>query len=82
MNIITLLIPKLLYKIVGVEDVELKEILKRSGLIDLYDKFCKAKVTAQIIWKLDDKDLKDEVKLNGIEKKRYKEAQKENINKG
>ena len=77
MNIITLFISKLLYNIVGVEDVELKEIMKRSGLFDLYDKFREAKVTARIIWELDDEDLKDEIKLTGIEKKRYKAAQKE-----
>ena len=61
------------------ENDELAVIMKSSKIFDLYDKFNEAKVSAAIIWELDDEELDEDIKLTRIEKKRYRAAQKQHV---
>ena len=47
--------------------------LKKFNLDVLYDKFCKAKITSDIIWILDEEMLED-IHLTKIEQLKYKQA--------
>ena len=51
--------------------------MKSSKIFDLYEKFHKAKVTAEIIWDLTEDILDEDIKLTRIEKIRYLKAQKQ-----
>ena len=60
------------------DEAKLFEIMKSSGISKLYEKFRKAEITADIIWKLSDEMLEKDLKLNGIEKLQYKTAKENN----
>ena len=51
--------------------------MKSSKIFGLYEKFHKAKVTAEIIWDLTEDILDEDIKLTRIEKIRYLKAQKQ-----
>merc|ERR1712218_485371 len=59
------------------EDNELKGALKSSHILELYAKFLKAGISYAIVWNLDDEILENYIKLNPIEKLKYKVAQKQ-----
>ena len=56
------------------EHAELQKVMKSTGISTLYEKFRDAGITVDIIWKLEDSMLDDELKLSGIEKLKYSTA--------
>ena len=48
-------------------------VLKSYEISHLFDKFCEANITHDVIWDLDD-DMLDEAKLTKIEKLQYQKA--------
>lgn len=59
------------------ENNELKDVMKASNILELYDKFNQAGISAAIVWDLEDDILDEDIKLTRIEKKKYKAAQKQ-----
>ena len=51
--------------------------MESSKILELYDKFNKAGISAAIVWDLEDDILDEDIKLTRIEKKKYKAAQKQ-----
>lgn len=59
---------------------ELYDMVKESGLEDLYEKFHKHGITVEILWDLSDEILKEDLNLTRIQILRYeksKETQKQ-----
>ena len=56
------------------EHAALKKVMESTGILKRYEKFRDAQITVDIIWKLDDSILNDELKLSGIEKLKYSTA--------
>jgi len=52
----------------------LLELMKANNIGNLYEKFNKPEITTDIIWKLDDEMLKDDLKLTRIEILQYQTA--------
>ena len=59
------------------DNIELKEVMESSKILELYGKFYKAVISAAIVWDLEDDILDEDIKLTRIEKKKYKAAQKQ-----
>ena len=53
--------------------------MKENKIENLYDKFNENGVTTEVIWKLDDEILKDELKLTKLEMLKYRTAKSKNI---
>ena len=53
---------------------ELLSILEANNLLDLGEKFSQAGVTADVLWDLEDDDIREEVKLTKIQHLRFQKA--------
>ena len=53
---------------------ELLSILEANNLLDLGEKFSEAGVTADVLWDLEEDDIREEVKLNKIQHLRFRKA--------
>ena len=53
---------------------ELLSILEANNLLDLGEKFSEAGVTADVLWDLEEDQIREEVKLNKIQHLRFRKA--------
>ena len=53
---------------------ELLSILEANNLLDLGEKFSQAGVTADVLWDLEDDEIREEVKLTKIQHLRFQKA--------